>query len=84
VGTFEGQTAVITGGGTGVGAAVALALAESGADICLIGRRMDLLELVASKERKFGSDAICYPADLATHSVQRELTRQLAQELPQC
>jgi hypothetical protein len=25
---------------------------------------------------------IYYPADLATHSVQRELTRQLAQELP--
>ena len=36
---FEDQTAVITVGGAGVGAAVAVALAESGADLYRIGRR---------------------------------------------
>jgi len=40
---FEGRTAVTIGGGTGVSAAVALALAKAGASIQLIGRRLDTL-----------------------------------------
>ena len=52
--SFEGQTAVITGGGTGVGAAVALALADAGASIVLIGRRLNRLELVAATVRTLG------------------------------
>ncbi len=42
---WEGQVALVTGGGTGVGAALALALASEGASICLIGRRLDALEI---------------------------------------
>ena len=74
---FEGQTAVITGGGSGVGAAVALALAEARASVHLIGRRLDKLESVAAKARSLGSKATCYSGDLATSSGQRELTRGL-------
>ncbi len=80
--TFEGQTAVITGGGTGVGSAVALALALAKARIYLIGRRLDVLECVAAKARSLGSEAMCYSADLASNSGQLELTRQLTRDLP--
>lgn len=38
-----GQHAIVTGGGTGIGAAVALALARLGARLTLIGRRADVL-----------------------------------------
>jgi NADP-dependent 3-hydroxy acid dehydrogenase YdfG len=80
---FEGQTAVITGGGTGVGAAVALALAKAGANVHLIGRRLDRLQSVAAEARNLGSRAICYSADLATNSGQSELTQQLIHDLRQ-
>jgi NADP-dependent 3-hydroxy acid dehydrogenase YdfG len=79
---FEGRMAVITGGGTGVGAAVAVALAEAGASVHLIGRRLDLLESIAAKARKMGSEAACYPGDLATNSGQFEISRQLVRDLP--
>jgi NADP-dependent 3-hydroxy acid dehydrogenase YdfG len=78
---FEGRTAVITGGGTGVGAALALALAEAGASIYLIGRRLNVLELVAAKALSLGSQAVCYSADISSNSGQFEVTQRLKGDL---
>lgn len=47
MGKFEGKAAIITGAGTGIGAAVALLLAKEGAGVVLMGRRRDPLEAVA-------------------------------------
>lgn len=41
---LEGKRALVTGGGTGVGAAIATALAEAGADVVICGRRAEPLE----------------------------------------
>jgi NAD(P)-dependent dehydrogenase (short-subunit alcohol dehydrogenase family) len=52
-GTFEGQTAIVTGGGSGLGRAMALELATLGAAIVVAGRRHEALEetvgLIAEK-----------------------------------
>ena len=40
---FEGKTAIVTGGGTGIGRAVAEALIKEGAKVVLNGRRVDVL-----------------------------------------
>ena len=45
----SGKHALITGGGTGIGAATARALAREGARVSLLGRRADLLETVDSE-----------------------------------
>jgi len=45
----EGRHVLITGGGTGIGAAAARALAAEGARLSLLGRREELLEQVASE-----------------------------------
>ena len=43
-----GRKALVTGGGSGVGAAIAFALAESGVPVVVAGRRLDQLEMVAA------------------------------------
>ncbi len=48
---LEGQHAVVTGGGTGIGAAIARALAAQGARITLVGRRIEKLEGTANQLR---------------------------------
>jgi NADP-dependent 3-hydroxy acid dehydrogenase YdfG len=79
---FEGRTAVITGGGTGVGEAVALALAKAGASVHLIGRRLEKLQSIAAKARSLGSQGTCYSCDLAADSGQLELAQRLIRDLP--
>lgn len=41
---LNGQTALVTGGGTGLGKAIATCLAQSGAKVIIAGRRADVLE----------------------------------------
>jgi NAD(P)-dependent dehydrogenase (short-subunit alcohol dehydrogenase family) len=42
--SLEGRTALITGGGTGIGGTIAHALSDQGARIILVGRRRDVLK----------------------------------------
>ena len=79
--TFEGQTAVITGGGTGVGAALALALAGAGATVHLVGRRADRLQSVANHICSAGGQAICHPGDLSTSEGQVGFAGRIQREL---
>lgn len=60
----EGQVAVVTGAGRGIGAASALALAEAGADVVISARHADQLESVAEQVRAAGRRALVVPADL--------------------
>jgi NAD(P)-dependent dehydrogenase (short-subunit alcohol dehydrogenase family) len=48
---LAGRHAVVTGGGRGIGAAVALELGRLGADLTLMGRTLEALEVVASEVR---------------------------------
>lgn len=57
---FQGQHAAVTGGGTGIGAAIARALADEGAKLTLIGRRREPLEELAADL----PNAIAAPADV--------------------
>jgi meso-butanediol dehydrogenase / (S,S)-butanediol dehydrogenase / diacetyl reductase len=54
--SVKGKTALITGGGTGIGAACARRLCLEGAQVIVTGRRREPLEAVA---RATGSKAIC-------------------------
>ena len=46
---LAGKTAVVTGGGSGLGARIALGFANSGARVRIAGRRQDALEAVAAR-----------------------------------
>lgn len=55
---------IITGAGTGIGAATALELGRAGCPLHLIGRRPEKLEQVAAEVRSAGGDAATHPCDV--------------------
>ncbi len=61
---LSGKIAWITGAGSGIGEAAALALAEEGATTVLTGRTQDKLERVAARIKQQGGEACVQPADL--------------------
>jgi 3-oxoacyl-[acyl-carrier protein] reductase len=64
VATLGGKTALVTGGGSGIGAAIATAFAVGGASVAVTGRRPEpLRETVASIEST-GGTALAVPADV--------------------
>ena len=59
------RIALITGAGSGIGKASALALAQAGWSLALCGRRLDRVEAVADEVRGKGAEALAAQADVA-------------------
>ncbi|MDI3403262.1 SDR family oxidoreductase [Streptomyces cavernicola] len=59
-----GRTALVTGGGTGIGRATALALAAAGARVLVCGRRSEPLARVVEEIEAFGGAALAMSADI--------------------
>jgi NAD(P)-dependent dehydrogenase (short-subunit alcohol dehydrogenase family) len=62
---LQGSAVVVTGAGSGIGAAAARLLAAAGASVVLVGRRAELLSQTAGLIEQAGGRALCVPADLA-------------------
>ena len=62
------KTAVITGAGSGVGRATAVALAEAGWDVALIGRREDALAETKALADQIASDLTADVVELTAGS----------------
>ena len=64
MGSLNGKVAIITGAGSGIGRATALAFAREGADLVIVGRRAAPLEDVAKEVHSFGRTAVVHSVDL--------------------
>jgi len=75
------QVAIVTGGGRGIGRAIALALAKAGAAVAVVARSTDqLAQTVASVERA-GGRAIAVTADVTDQQATEQMAREVEQQL---
>ncbi len=65
---LAGQVALVTGGGSGIGAGIARTLAGQGARVALLGRTQAKLDAVAAEIRGAGGEALALPADVRDYA----------------
>jgi NAD(P)-dependent dehydrogenase (short-subunit alcohol dehydrogenase family) len=72
---LDGRTAIVTGGGRGLGEYMARGLAEAGASVVLCSRKAEACAGVAEEIREGGGKAIALPCDVAN---ERDIERVVA------
>jgi 7-alpha-hydroxysteroid dehydrogenase len=73
---LDGQVAVVTGAGRGIGAASAVALAQAGADVTISARTTEQLDAVAGEVAACGRKALVVPLDLSEPDAPTQLVEQ--------
>ena len=75
---LRGQVAIVTGGGSGIGKAIAIRLAEEGMKVVVTGRRAEALEGTVAQITDAGGEVLAVPSDV---SVAADRERIVAQTL---
>lgn len=74
---LQDKVALVTGAGSGIGAATALRLAQEGADVVLVSRTADEIEKVGKSVEGFGRKALPIAADAADEAAMSEVFNQV-------
>jgi NAD(P)-dependent dehydrogenase (short-subunit alcohol dehydrogenase family) len=78
--TLTGRVAVVIGGTSGIGRAIALGLAEAGADVVPTGRREALVDAACDEVRSYGRRTVAIPCDVLERcKIERLRDRVLAE-----
>lgn len=72
----DGQVAIVTGSGRGIGAATAIALADAGADVVVTARTVEQLEHTAEQIRQRGRRALVVACDVLDKQQRQVLVEQ--------
>jgi NAD(P)-dependent dehydrogenase (short-subunit alcohol dehydrogenase family) len=70
---LDGKIALVTGGSKGIGRAIALALAEAGADVAIAARGREALEKTSREIEERGRQALAVPTDVSDPEQVRSL-----------
>lgn len=77
--SLEGKAALVTGASRGIGRAIALALAEHGANVAVAARSLGALEETAAEIRACGARALVVPCDVtASRHVEEAVARTIS------
>jgi NAD(P)-dependent dehydrogenase (short-subunit alcohol dehydrogenase family) len=74
---MDRKTAVVTGGGSGVGRAVAMLLAREGWLVAIVGRRQSALQETVVMAGNLGSSLLACPADIASPEQVEHMARRV-------
>ena len=77
---LEGEKAIVTGGGQGMGREMALGLAEAGADVAVVQRRVEVAEKTAEDIRKLGRKSIAMKVDVSKSEDVENMVRVVKSE----
>lgn len=78
--SLEGKVALVTGASRGIGRAIAVALAESGADVALAARTVDALEETAKQIGVAGRRALVLPTDVTdSKQVEQSIAKTISE-----
>ena len=80
-GVLNGRVAFVTGGGTGITGGVARALAESGASVALVSRKLDHLQPAADAINQNGGKAMAVAADVRQPEAVEKAVAQTIEQL---
>jgi NAD(P)-dependent dehydrogenase (short-subunit alcohol dehydrogenase family) len=78
---LAGQVAVVTGGGRGIGKAIAFGLAKAGASVAVVARSEDQLAETVKEITHLGSRAISIAADASEPGVVERMVREVEESL---
>jgi NAD(P)-dependent dehydrogenase (short-subunit alcohol dehydrogenase family) len=73
------RVAVITGGGTGIGAAAACRFAAQGTAVAVIGRRFEPLQEIVQRIQAAGGEALAISADIGDTAAPRQIVDRVAE-----
>lgn len=79
---FAGKTALVTGGTSGIGRAIAQLLAESGAHVLVNSENEDACRRTVAELKALGYAATSMPADMSAEGTAQALAEQIKAEFP--
>lgn len=79
--SLENKIALVTGASRGIGKAIAIALAEHGADVAVAARTVEALEQTAKEVQALGRRALVVPCDVTDSGQTEQMVAQILSDL---